>query len=884
MPAAPSDGLPRFAGCVTGVLFCCVWWSAAAHAQSLTFYVSTTGNDSWSGRLAEADAGRTDGPVATLHRARDLARASREADGKGAPTTVLVREGTYYLETPLVFGPDDSGTEAAPLIFRAFGGERVILSGGRPIAGPWQSSDGVTYRTTVPGVEEGTWWFRQLRVGDERQSRCRHPNSSTTGSAESAWLYVGSPRTHAELGVDYSMGLGQLQEKGTRLEYDIDVPADGRYLLRVLYANSGATNKRFFDFTDMSKRTAVLVDGKELARVDDLTDTGSFYKGFRWARGATLELTRGRHTVAWVNTEGGALTLVAFLLSVNAEYEPSVPGQTEGVMPRPEHTVAWDAEAFARKQGELVGTIALVDRKDPSLRVGFTFRNGDLKAWKHLGDAEVFVIPEYDWVSEVLQLESVDETSRRAVVAGENAMKPLFAHNRYCVMNVLDILDTAGEWCLVRGEGALYYRPVQADFQKLPVVAPYLDRVIELRGDTQGGRPVEHIAIEGFTITDTRYTAPERVRDVYFANDAAVWLVAARHCRIAGNTFSDVGGYAVRVRDASRDNAIVRNEVRGAGQGGVYLDGYEEDADRKPMPDGRRPSHNLVAGNHIHHCGLFYVHVSGVYVSSCPGNRIAYNTISHMPRYGVSLKDNCPGTTIELNDIRFTNLLTRDSGAIEMAGNYGGSTVRHNFVADTIGSGFMSRQARHASPADAAGIYLDNMSSQTTVVGNVVVRSHRGVWINWGGSNLVEGNVFTGNRSAQIFINLWRQGMGARNHGVNRLTRNVIVSSQPATPVLDFGGWRAKTADVYSDHNCVWSGGASPVVAGIGGAPEASWKAWQQTGQEEGTLVADPRLMDPVEDGFPATPSDPAGQLKLTPLDMSRVGVKGYQASVEDGI
>ena len=853
-----------------------------AHSQPLTLYVSTTGNDGWSGRLAEANGDRTDGPVATLHRARDLVRESRKGDGKGAAATVLVREGTYYLETPLVLGPEDSGTKDGPVVFRAFEGERVVLSGGRRITGPWQSSDEVTYRTVVPGVKERTWWFRQLRVGDERRGRCRHPNSSVAESVETSWLHVGSPRSHAELGVDYSMGLGQLQEKGTRLEYDIDVPADGRYQFRVLYANSGPTNKRFFDFTDMSKRTAVVVDGKEVARVDDLTDTGSFYKGFRWARGATLELTRGPHTLAWTNVDGGGLTLVAFLLAADLEYEPPAPGQTEGVAAPPEHTIAWDAEAFARKQGELVGTIPLVDRKDPSLRVGFAFRKGDLRAWKHLADAEVFVIPEYDWVSEILQLTSVDEASRRALVAGKNAMKPLFTHNRYCVMNVLDVLDTPGEWCLVRAEGALHYRPLRADFRALPVVAPHLDRVIELRGDLEAGKPVAHITVEGFTIRDTRYTAPERVTDVYFADDAAVWLVAARHCRIEGNTFRDVGGYAVRVRDASRDNAIVRNEVSGAGQGGVYLDGYREDVNRKPMPDGRRPSHNLVAGNHIHHCGLFYVHVSGVYASSCPENRIAHNTISHMPRYAVSLKDHCPGTIIEFNHIRFTNLLTRDTGAIEMAGNLRGSFVRYNFVADSIGSGFVPRQARHMSPADAAGIYLDNMSSQNTVVGNVVVRSDRGIWINWGGSNLVEGNVFAGNRSAQVFVNLWRPGMGVRNYGVNRLTRNIMVSRSPATPVLDFGGWRAKTTDVYSDHNCVWSGEGAPVVAGIGGDPAETWKKWQGTGQEEGTLVADPGLGGAVAGGFSSS-SAPAEKLKLTPLDMSRVGVKGYQPSMADG-
>jgi parallel beta-helix repeat protein len=73
------------------------------------------------------------------------------------------------------------------------------------------------------------------------------------------------------------------------------------------------------------------------------------------------------------------------------------------------------------------------------------------------------------------------------------------------------------------------------------------DRVVELRGDSKN--PVSHVRIEDFTITDTRFTAPERLKDTYHADDAAIWLWGASHCRIAENTFRDVGGYGVMLRD-----------------------------------------------------------------------------------------------------------------------------------------------------------------------------------------------------------------------------------------------------------------------------------------------------------------------------------------------
>ena len=41
------------------------------------FYVAPNGNDAWSGKLQQPNAGRTDGPLATLQRARDEVRRMR---------------------------------------------------------------------------------------------------------------------------------------------------------------------------------------------------------------------------------------------------------------------------------------------------------------------------------------------------------------------------------------------------------------------------------------------------------------------------------------------------------------------------------------------------------------------------------------------------------------------------------------------------------------------------------------------------------------------------------------------------------------------------------------------------------------------------------------
>lgn len=91
------------------------------------FWVSTRGNDAWSGKLAEPNAEKTDGPFRTLEKARD---AVRTLPKEGAPKTVVVRGGTYELSQPFVLGAEDCDV-------RWVGADREFprLLGGRVLSG-----------------------------------------------------------------------------------------------------------------------------------------------------------------------------------------------------------------------------------------------------------------------------------------------------------------------------------------------------------------------------------------------------------------------------------------------------------------------------------------------------------------------------------------------------------------------------------------------------------------------------------------------------------------------------------------------------------------------------------------------------------------------------
>jgi Right handed beta helix region len=176
----------RKASLTTCVVSIALLLTQTAFAASLILYVAPDGNDGWSGRLPEANAQRSDGPLATPHGARDAIRRWRKSEPGGAgPVTVNFRGGTYWLTAPWVLEPQDSGTAEAPVVYVAATGERPVLSGGRPITGWKANADGL-WSTQIPDVASGPWYFQQLWVGGQRRTRARTPNQDYYSIAQKA--------------------------------------------------------------------------------------------------------------------------------------------------------------------------------------------------------------------------------------------------------------------------------------------------------------------------------------------------------------------------------------------------------------------------------------------------------------------------------------------------------------------------------------------------------------------------------------------------------------------------------------------------------------------------------------------------------------------------
>mgnify|MGYP000443601265 CR=1 FL=1 len=179
-----SFGFPVRSCCAfLAILF--VWADLGAAAD---LYVAADGDDGFSGKLPVVNAARTDGPLATLEAARDAVRKLKAA-GLTEPVTVHVRGGLYELRRTLKLSPEDSGTAKAPVVYRAYQGERPVLIGGRRLTA-FVPHQGQILKADLAKQGLKGVYFRQLIFDGQRQHLARYPNFDPANPYGGGWAYV----------------------------------------------------------------------------------------------------------------------------------------------------------------------------------------------------------------------------------------------------------------------------------------------------------------------------------------------------------------------------------------------------------------------------------------------------------------------------------------------------------------------------------------------------------------------------------------------------------------------------------------------------------------------------------------------------------------------
>ncbi|HYD43532.1 MAG TPA: ricin-type beta-trefoil lectin domain protein [Anaeromyxobacter sp.] len=164
-----------------------------AAAVAYTFHVSPTGHDANPGTLAA--------PFRTITRARDAVRtvnASMTGD-----IQVYLRGGTYELQAPIAFGPQDSGNNGFRIFYQAYPGETPVLSGSVKVTG-WTPYSGAVYRASLNRSTK----LRYLYVNDQRAAMTSKQVTARGGygtysvtAGQAPWAWVSGSKSD---GIQYS--------------------------------------------------------------------------------------------------------------------------------------------------------------------------------------------------------------------------------------------------------------------------------------------------------------------------------------------------------------------------------------------------------------------------------------------------------------------------------------------------------------------------------------------------------------------------------------------------------------------------------------------------------------------------------------------------------
>ena len=97
--------------------------------ENVELFVATDGNDT--------NPGTKEQPFQNLEAARDAIRRLKQENAENVSFTVFLRGGVYCRENAFELTEEDSGTQEAPIVYRAYENEEVRLVGGREIEPQW---------------------------------------------------------------------------------------------------------------------------------------------------------------------------------------------------------------------------------------------------------------------------------------------------------------------------------------------------------------------------------------------------------------------------------------------------------------------------------------------------------------------------------------------------------------------------------------------------------------------------------------------------------------------------------------------------------------------------------------------------------------------------
>jgi hypothetical protein len=462
------------------------------------------------------------------------------------------------------------------------------------------------------------------------------------------------------------------------------------------------------------------------------------------------------------------------------------------------------------------------------------------------------------------------QPGKNAVFLTGSCGVPFFTYTqneRYFLENYREALDAPGEWFLDR-DGLLSYQPLpEEDLRTAEVVAPVTDTLLRFAGAGES-RPVANITVRGLRLAYGGYQLPPEGRSSPQAAckiPAVVMADYAHGIMLEDCTIEHTGTYGVWFRDGCRHCSVQRCLLQDLGAGGVRIG----QTDRDPRP-AERTSHIRIDNNILRSAGHVWPDAVGVLIGHSGDNQVTHNDISGMSYTGISVgwRWGYGEVPSMRNSIRFNHIhhlgwdVLADMGGIYTLGEAPGTVLGNNVIHDIDGDG----------DSGMHGLYNDNSTSQMLLENNLVYNVRDGGYqIGSGKGNLLRNNVFVarpqgGSRHGQLLFCMYYP---TEQHLAATFERNIVCGSAGKLfSVPPSFGERLRF-----HHNLYWEPSGTPIDF-VG----QTFEAWQKSGRDAGSIIADPKFVDPARHDFRLQADSPALALGFVPIDYTQAGVYGDSA------
>lgn len=391
-----------------------------------------------------------------------------------------------------------------------------------------------------------------------------------------------------------------------------------------------------------------------------------------------------------------------------------------------------DTGSIPRHSLRAPGDPDYVPPENPWKGATFHYEGSRPSRWTDTDDIWMFGFWWFDWADGTLEIASVD-TANKIIKTVQPSHYGVRSDQRYYYFNILEEIDSPGEWYLDRDQGMLYFYP-PSSLENATVQLSVLEK-------------------ELFSLQDASYVTLEKLRLGITRADGIV-VQGGAHNTIAGCTIFRTGRKGVVIANmdekpepegdlemsgAGTHHRILSCDIFETGSGGILLAG----GDRKTLT----PGNNQAINNHIHN----YERIVKTYTPAISlqgvGNLVAHNLIHDAPHFAISYSGN--DHIIEFNEIHHVVEESSDAGAIYNGRNptEAGNIIRYNFI-HHIGNdlGGYGQQA----------IFLDDGASFHHIYGNVFYKagSNAVFKIHGGQYNVFENNIVVDSPPAAM-LHLW---------------------------------------------------------------------------------------------------------------------------------